>query len=722
MQSEQTTSVTDNSPTKASGTEARRRWWRLLAAPFPWVIFLISILLTILATLANYRSTNVQLEQRFEAEADELSEQIRHRLAVYRSILYGFSGFLNTLGEVSRDSWQAYFDSLAIDEFYPGVQGVGFARLVTNEQLPQYEAAIREQGFSNFSVEPKSRNALLGPIEILEPFDPRNQLAFGYDMYSDPVRHEAMQSAWQTRDIVISGKVRLVQEGQTGTQPGFLMYLAYFPNVDANDLQQPLGWIYAPFRMNMLMANVFPNPNKRLAFAIYDQPTQSENLMYNTEGWRQGAARFTAARTVEFGHRQWQVAFQSQPNFAEGTHQLTWFILIAGTLQSLSLFGLALGYRMSRSDARLSEDLLGAKQYSESRIAAILDATTTALVTCDALGNIIEVNQPAIELFGYSRQTMVSMKVDALIPGQIRERHELFRAQYRKDPTRRRMAHDRDVYAQNVTGELIPVEVGLSPVKTDRGMHVLATIVDIRERLNEKREKERLLEQISAKNVEMEQFVYTVSHDLKSPLVTINGFAKLLRDSMQDQLDEKQSHWLARIFANVESMEGLLSDLLELSRIIHRALELEDVSLESALSEVTGGLSQQIRDSGAIIALDFNEPVIIAHRRLVVQCLQNLISNAIQYKKADEPLRITVGSRREDDFIVVYVIDNGIGIAPVHQSRIFEIFERLSAKSTSGSGVGLAVVKTAMEKHGGYVSVRSELGEQSEFMLHFPGK
>ncbi len=317
---------------------------------------------------------------------------------------------------------------------------------------------------------------------------------------------------------------------------------------------------------------------------------------------------------------------------------------------------------------------------------------------------------------------MLSMKVDALIPGQIRERHELFRAQYHKDPARRRMAHGQDVYAQNVKGELIPVEVGLSPVKTDRGMHVLATIVDIRERLNEKREKERLLEQISAKNVEMEQFVYTVSHDLKSPLVTINGFAKLLRDSMQDQLDEKQSHWLARIFANVESMEGLLSDLLELSRIIHRALELEEVALESAVSEVAGGLSQQIRDSGATITLEFNEPVIIAHRRLVVQCLQNLISNAIQYKKADEPLRITVGSRREDDFIVVYVIDNGIGIAPVHQSRIFEIFERLSAKSTSGSGVGLAVVKTAMEKHGGYVSVRSELGEQSEFMLHFPEK
>ncbi len=282
------------------------------------------------------------------------------------------------------------------------------------------------------------------------------------------------------------------------------------------------------------------------------------------------------------------------------------------------------------------------------------------------------------------------------------------------------MGQGRDLHAQDFKGDLIPVEVGLSPIQTESGIKTLATIVDIRERIKAQNERERMMSQLAEKNVEMEQFVYTVSHDLKSPLVTINGFVKMLSGSLAGRLDDKQAHWLSRIGANVQSMEGLLNDLLELSRIIHRELELEDLDVESTVKEALNALAVQIRESGADVVFDFKVTTMVAHKRLLVQCIQNLVSNAIQYRKQGQPCRIAIRSRNEDHWIVIEVADNGIGIEPKYQARVFEIFERLSANSSSGSGVGLAVVKTAVEKHGGYVSLKSELNQGATFSLYFP--
>ncbi len=699
-------------------------WRQQLKSPIPWLVLLLSSALCVFIASVNHNSVKAKNNAQFERKTEALESAIYDHLVAYRNVLYGFSGLLSQQKDVDREQWRHYYNTLRLEEFYPGIQGVGFARRLTPESVAPFEQRMHEAGFDDFAVKPKPSLDVASAIEVLEPFDWRNQRAFGYDMYSNDTRRAAMQASWDNQAVAISGRVTLLQEADSDPDPqvGFLMYLAYFVTPsEANKNDQTLvGWVYAPFRMNDFMRGVFPMATRQLQYEIHDQAPGKDSLLFRSTEVPSHYV-YQTHRVIQFGQREWHILAKSLPAFERQTHN-DWSsaILVAGGIESLLLFIMCIGYLTSRHESRVRAELLADRQASEDRVSIILNATTTALITVDVDGSILEANRQAAELFGYSRQTLLSMKVEALLPMAHREAHVSLRKAFVLNAEKRVMGQGRDLHAQDFKGELIPVEVGLSPIQTESGLKTLATIVDIRERIKAQNERERMMSQLAEKNVEMEQFVYTVSHDLKSPLVTINGFVKMLSGSLAGRLDDKQAHWLSRIGANVQSMEGLLNDLLELSRIIHRELELEDLDVESTVKEALNALALQIRESAADVVFDFKVTTIVAHKRLLVQCIQNLVSNAIQYRKSGQTCKIAIRSRYENHWMVIEVADNGIGIDSKYQARVFEIFERLSANSSSGSGVGLAVVKTAVEKHGGYVSLKSELNQGATFSLYFP--
>ncbi len=223
------------------------------------------------------------------------------------------------------------------------------------------------------------------------------------------------------------------------------------------------------------------------------------------------------------------------------------------------------------------------------------------------------------------------------------------------------------------------------------------------------KERQDLIDELERKNAELERFAYTISHDLKTPLVTIGGFLGLVRQSVERGDIHGVKSDLERIRIATATMERLLKDLLEHSRIGHLPVPNDEIPLDEVVTEVLGQAADRLDDAGIEVRRLSALPVVIGHRGRIHEVVQNLIDNAIQFMGDESRPRIEIGVRHEPDDYgapILFIRDNGIGINPRHHQKIFGLFDRLHAE-TPGSGVGLAIVKRIVESHGGRVWVES---------------
>lgn len=243
------------------------------------------------------------------------------------------------------------------------------------------------------------------------------------------------------------------------------------------------------------------------------------------------------------------------------------------------------------------------------------------------------------------------------------------------------------------------------------------------ERRQAEDERENLITELTSKNTELEHFIYTISHDLKSPLVTMKGFLGYLeRDAVNGNVERLKGD-TQRIANAVETMQKLLGDLLELSRIGRFINPPEKIPLEVLVREAAGLVEGQIQKRGVRLDIQPDLPIVYGDKLRLLEVLQNLISNAVTYMGDQADPHIEIGYRIQEIAgirqQVFFVKDNGIGIAPEHHERIFGLFNKLDAIS-EGTGVGLALVKRIIELHGGQVWVESELGQGSVFYFTLP--
>jgi signal transduction histidine kinase len=224
-------------------------------------------------------------------------------------------------------------------------------------------------------------------------------------------------------------------------------------------------------------------------------------------------------------------------------------------------------------------------------------------------------------------------------------------------------------------------------------------------------ERQQAQDDLEAKNAELEQFTYTVSHDLKSPLVTIQGFIGLLEKDAAAGDYDRVRRYVERIRVAAGKLGRLLDELLELSRIGRIANPPEEVALRDLVSEVVELLAGQIEASGVEVEVDADLPVVQADRFRLLEVIQNLLDNALKFLGDQPRPRIEIGMRHDEGEAgpVIFVRDNGVGISPRYHDRVFRLFERLDL-SVAGTGVGLTLVKRIIEAHGGRIWVESEDG------------
>jgi signal transduction histidine kinase len=228
-------------------------------------------------------------------------------------------------------------------------------------------------------------------------------------------------------------------------------------------------------------------------------------------------------------------------------------------------------------------------------------------------------------------------------------------------------------------------------------------------------QRKRLIEELEFKNSELERFTYTVSHDLKSPLITMRGFLRFIEQDARSGNMERMRADIQRISDATDKMQRLLNELLEISRIgrlmnVPVTTSLEDLARE-AIDNVHGQL--EARNVSVIIRPDL--PNIHGDRQRLVEVIQNLVDNAAKFMGDQPSPQIVIGQQNEEDGkLIFFVRDNGIGIAPEHHERVFGLFNKLNV-DTEGMGVGLAIVKRIIEVHGGRIWLESEPGKGTTF-------
>jgi PAS domain S-box-containing protein len=373
----------------------------------------------------------------------------------------------------------------------------------------------------------------------------------------------------------------------------------------------------------------------------------------------------------------------------------------------------------------------GKEQRSDRMFRALLEAAPDAMVIIESNGKIVLVNSQTEKLFGYARHEIVGQPVETLMAQRYRSGHTLLRKSYLEEPRARPMGVGMELFARRKDGLEFPVEISLSPVKTEEGFLVTSVIRDITERkraeeniraLNadlEKRVAERTAE-LERSNEDLQQFAYVASHDLKEPLRTVTSYAQLLEQRHKNQLTPEALEFLEYIVEGVRRMNALLDDLLGYSRAIglYQAPPATRVELDNVVRLAICNLDAAVRDSDAEI--DFEPlPNVEADPAQMLQLFQNLIGNAIKYR-GPQPPRIHIGSERRREELVILVKDNGIGFEQRYAERVFLPFKRLHGSDHPGSGIGLAICKKIVERHGGWIWVESRPGAGSTFYFTLP--
>jgi PAS domain S-box-containing protein len=407
--------------------------------------------------------------------------------------------------------------------------------------------------------------------------------------------------------------------------------------------------------------------------------------------------------------------------------------------------------RADRCEAEGSAASGAAAAGAEARLRAILETAVEGIITIDERGRIESLSPAAERTFGYRAEELVGRNISVLMPSPYQEAHDGYVGEYVRTGVARIIGVGREVVGQRKDGTVFPIDLSVSEVRLPDRRLFTGFIRDISERKRAEAKLSELARTLAEKNKELETIVYVASHDLRSPLVNIQGFSQELARVCQRLqrrlvgknapagegvgaggeggagvdpevkvlLQQEMPEALGFIQAGVSKIDSLLSGFLRYSRLGRAAVRWERLDMNAMLAGIARAMEFQLQAAGVALRLE-PLPECLGDALQINQVFSNLLDNALKYLSPKRPGAIQVSGRSEAGHVVYTVQDNGVGIARPHQEKIFEIFHRLNPGVGEGEGLGLTIAQRIIERHNGRLWVESEPEVGSTFFVSLP--
>lgn len=708
-------------PAPAQPSRGHRAW-------IPAFVLVAGLTATGAGTAYVRMSTATKDRLRFQIAVQRTQDAIAGRLQTYTALLEATQGLFAASREVTREEFTRYVGLLELRANFPGIQGVGYTRRVRPGEQAALVESMAAEGLPEFHIWPDHPRDEYHAIVYLEPFDWRNQRAIGFDMFTDPTRRLAMERARDTGRPAASGKVILVQETEEQPQAGFLIYVPTYRTGSVPETQEARrealqGFVYSPFRAGDLLQGVFGREEKPVvSFQVYDEQLGDEHLLHDSRQFHPAQAMqpaLSATTRLTIAGREWILTFAPGPGFEQDSLRSAppLILLLGGAISALlysatnSLAAARAAAERSAAELRRSQEALRA---SEERFRATFNQAAVGIALASPHGRFEQVNQRFCEIVGYSADELTSgMTWQEITHPEDRDTNaRLLRSALAGEiPT---FSLDKRYLCKG--GRIAWVSMSLSVLRNAQGEpeHTISAVRDITAR---KRAERTVLEQ----KRELEDFVSIVAHDLKHPVVSMQGLLGLLQQEAAHLLDESSRENLDLALGECNRMKDIIAQLSHLARIGATELKPESVALRPLLERTVQRFKSLVEEKRAAVTIDAPDAVAVFPRLQVEEALDNLVDNALRYGCVGAAPRLGLKATLRDAQVEIQVSDNGPGIDPRYHQRIFEIFRRLNpAGPVQGTGVGLTAVQRLIQRLGGTVQLDSAVGQGATFTIRFP--
>lgn len=722
-----------------------------ISSPLHLAGLVLSICLA-LTYLAWQRTMKTVLEKQiaeFNFRVDDLNMRIVRRMATYEQVLRGARSLFLVTPTVTRDRFHTYVSSLDLSEHYPGIQGIGYSQVIPPKDLATHVAAMRQAGFADYAVRPEGQRELYTSIVMIEPFDLMNRRAFGFDMYSEPIRRRAMAQARDSGKATMSGKVTLVQEGSGEGQPGFLLYLPLFGkqqlDLSQNRRAELLGWIYAPFRIQDFMAGLQNKQAVELAISIYDGEPSPGSCIYGCAQDPHPTSWQPRIRELDMAGHRWTVKATPLPAFLARTSDnsprlILWGGSASGILLALLVWALASASKRAQGIAEQMTDELRAShrqiEQDRQRVRLILDHAHDAFIAVDETGKIIEWNLCACHMLGWSTEEIRGQPLlKCIVPTERRVAFANMTAVTPESDAHHERFESEFLHRD---GHVVPVEISLSIVRGSHGsqLHVFAR--DLTQQKQALAHEQRQQKELEAARLALHRtqkleavgkLTGGVAHDFNNVLQIISGNIQLL---------------LARPAPEAERTKRLQNTLYAVERGAKLSNQLLAFARRQPLAPVAVNLRRIVQELGDLLRRSIGEEVdmevsmagglwnTFVDPNQLENVILNLAINARDAMQGSGRLTIELGNAfldedyvasepdlRAGQYVMLAMTDTGCGMTAEVLEQAFEPFFTTKPEG-EGTGLGLAMAYGFVKQSGGHIRIYSEVGQGTTVKIYLP--